>query len=136
MTVLDLDRAVLGELESFLNKGLLVALVADRDLSRSGIEVDFFNRKARMPAGPALLAHRTGADLITAYVSFQEHGIKIIFKGPFAVNRKNPEKQEATRVTQVLADAFAEEISADPTSWHMQQRIFIDDKDFKERVDL
>ncbi len=136
MTVLDLDRAVLGELESFLNKGLLVALVADRDLSRSGIEVDFFNRKARMPAGPALLAHRTGADLITAYVSFQERGINIIFKGPFSVNREYPEKQEVTRVTQVLADAFAEEISADPTSWHMQQRIFIDDKDFKERVDL
>lgn len=135
MTVLDLNRDVIDELEEFLNQGLLVALVADRDLSRSGIEVNFFNRKARMPAGPALLALRTEADLITAYVSYSDKGICVKFKGPFEVNRNNSEKDEVQRITQVLANAFAEDISENPTSWHMQQRIFIDDEDFKERSD-
>jgi lauroyl/myristoyl acyltransferase len=35
-------------------------------------------------------------------------------------------------VTQVLAQRFEDAIAADPKSWHMQQRIFID-ADFKER---
>jgi KDO2-lipid IV(A) lauroyltransferase len=133
MKVLDLDKSVIDQLEGFLNQGSLVALVADRDLSRSGIDVDFFNRKARMPAGPALLALRTKADLITAFVSFTEIGIHITFKGPFLINRGADSKIEVQRVTQELANAFAEDISADPASWHMQQRIFIDDADFLER---
>ena len=133
MKVLDLDKSVIDQLEGFLNQGSLVALVADRDLSRSGIDVNFFNRKARMPAGPALLALRTRADLITAFVSFTDSGIHIKFKGPFRVNRDAELKIEVERVTQALANAFAEDISADPASWHMQQRIFIDDADFIER---
>ena len=44
--------------------GGLVCLVADRDLSASGVEVDFFGETARMPAGPALLAQQTGALLL------------------------------------------------------------------------
>jgi lauroyl/myristoyl acyltransferase len=133
MKVLDLDKSVTDQLEGFLNQGSLVALVADRDLSRSGIDVNFFNRRARMPAGPALLALRTKADLITAFVSFTEIGIHIKFKGPFSVNRGADSKIEVARVTQELANAFAEDISADPASWHMQQRIFIDESDFIER---
>lgn len=134
MKVLDLNASVTDQLETFLNQGHLVALVADRDLSRSGIDVNFFNRKARMPAGPALLAYRTKADLITAYVSFTENGIKIKFQGPFEVNRGRELKIEVERVTQVLADSFARDIASDPASWHMQQRIFIDDEDFAERA--
>ena len=34
------------------------ACSADRDLTEHGVEVDFFGEPARMPAGPAALAHR------------------------------------------------------------------------------
>ena len=56
-----------------------MALAADRDLSKSGIDVTFFGGPARMPAGPALLAIRTGAPLINAYVSYTQIGIHIDF---------------------------------------------------------
>ena len=36
-----------------LQAGKLIALVADRDLSATGIDVKFFDGVARMPAGPA-----------------------------------------------------------------------------------
>ena len=38
------------------------ALLADRDLTATGVQVDFFGETARMPAGPAALAvaHRGG----------------------------------------------------------------------------
>lgn len=126
--VLDLEAKVTGELTSRLNDGELVALVADRDLSQSGVDVDFFGSNARMPAGPALLAYRTKAHLITAYVSYMSFGIKIKFSGPFKVDRQNSESQEVQRLTQSLANQFAKDIRNEPSSWHMQQRIFIDRK--------
>ena len=124
--VLDLAESVTDELISKLNAGKLVALVADRDLSKSGISVDFFGATARMPAGPALLAYRTSADLIVAFVSYRPNGIHIKFSGPIEVQRSRPERDEVERVTQVLARSFENDINSDPTSWHMLQRIFVD----------
>ena len=128
MKVLDLESDVIGELERLLRSGALVALVSDRDLSKSGIEVEFFGARARMPAGPGLLAHRTGADLLVAYVGYRNEGIHIRFTGPVEVDRSLDEREEVARVTQALAKIFESDISQDPTSWHMQQRIFVDTK--------
>ena len=117
------------ELEDILNRGGLVALVADRDLSKSGISVEFFNARAKMPAGPALLALRTEATLITAYVAYNKTGIHINFSGPFSLDpglRFESESEKVSSLTQLLANQFVRDISKDPTSWHMQQRIFID----------
>jgi KDO2-lipid IV(A) lauroyltransferase len=52
MEVLALDSRSIVTLAQRLREGHLVALVADRDLSKSGIDVDFFAGPARMPAGP------------------------------------------------------------------------------------
>jgi len=133
MSVLDLNSQVLNELESRLKKGALVALVAHRDLSKSGVTVNFFNGKARMPAGPALLAYRTNAVLITAYVSYTKNGIQIDFSGPFKADKKESESSEVSRLSQELANQFERDISKAATSWHMQQRIFIDE-DFQVRT--
>lgn len=125
MTVLDLEEKVTEQLANFLREGKLVALVADRDLSRSGVDVKFFGANARMPAGPALLAIKTDANLITAYVSFTTSGINIKFSGPFLVRRGESESGEVQRLTQELANQFAMDIKSEPSSWHMQQRIFV-----------
>ena len=39
-----------------LRDGLVVGLLADRDLAGNGIEVEFFGEKTTLPGGPALLA--------------------------------------------------------------------------------
>ena len=132
MQVLDLNAGVLGHLERLLNAGELVALVSDRDLSKSGINVDFFGKTARMPAGPAVLAQKTGADLITAFVAYSKAGIEIYFSPPIAVDRTANQADETARLTQEIANNFAAQILQHTESWHMQQRIFID-KDFAER---
>jgi len=128
MKVFDIDGSVIQELEEILRRGGLVALVADRDLSKSGITVDFFDSFAKMPAGPALLALRTGASLITAFVAYTKNGIHINFSGPFNLDSAESGKSESGKVialTQKLADQFSRDITRDPTSWHMQQRIFL-----------
>ena len=133
MNVLDLNAGVIGDLEKILReKKEMVALVSDRDLSKSGIDVNFFGATARMPAGPAILAYNTGADLITAYVAYRPEGIEVFFTPPVHINKDVERSEEIVRVTQVIASRFEDAISKDLTSWHMQQRIFIDE-DFVER---
>ena len=131
MEALPLDGRVMGTLASRLREGKLVALVADRDLSRSGIDVEFFDGIARMPAGPALLAIRTGADLITAYVSYTDFGIHIDFR-KVEIASGETEAERVSKTVQLCADNFASGISEHPQDWHMLQRIWVDG-DFVER---
>jgi KDO2-lipid IV(A) lauroyltransferase len=131
MEALPLDGRVMGTLANRLREGKLVALVADRDLSRTGIDVNFFDGVARMPAGPALLAIRTGADLLTAFVSYTKGGIHIEFR-KVEIASGESESERVSKTVQKCADNFADGITANPEDWHMLQRIWVDG-DFVER---
>ena len=132
MEVLPLDGRVLGTLAQRLRHGALVALVADRDLSRTGIDVEFFGGPSRMPAGPALLALKTNAPLITAFVSYTDTGIHIDFKLIILPSARS-EAQKVSEIVQMTATHFEEGISEHPEDWHMLQRIWTDG-DFVERT--
>jgi len=132
MEVLPLDGRVLNALQDRLNEGALVALVSDRDLSRSGIEIEFFGGKARMPAGPALLALRTKAPLITAIVSYTDNGVHIEFRN-VVLPSGGDESSKVQEIVQMTAQYFEDGISKNPHDWHMLQRIWVDG-DFKERT--
>ena len=132
MEVLPLDGRVLGTLAQRLRQGALVALVADRDLSRTGIDVEFFGGPSRMPAGPALLALKTNAPLITAFVSYTDSGIHIDFK-LIILPSAGSEAQKVSEIVQMTAKHFEEGISEHPEDWHMLQRIWTDG-DFVERT--
>jgi phosphatidylinositol dimannoside acyltransferase len=126
MEVLDLDSRSIAVLSQRLRAGKLVALVADRDLSKNGIPVNFFGTGGQMPAGPALLAIQTGADLITAFVKYEEVGIRIIFGEAIAVPETGSVSEKAAAMTQVFADRFAEQLAVNTVDWHMLQRIWRD----------
>ncbi len=134
MEVLPLDSRSMATLARRLREGGLVALVADRDLSKTGVSVNFFGHIARMPAGPAVLAINTGAPLLTAYVSYTSTGIRIDFH-LIAIPDVGSTQDRVALTVQRCADHFARGIAADPQDWHMLQRIWID-SDFKERVDV
>jgi KDO2-lipid IV(A) lauroyltransferase len=132
MEVLPLDGRVLGTLAQRLRQGALVALIADRDLSRSGINVDFFGGPSRMPAGPALLALKTGAPLIIAFVSYTETGIHIDFN-EVLLPTTGSDEAKVSQTVQSMATQFEHGISKHPEDWHMLQRIWTDG-DFVERT--
>jgi lauroyl/myristoyl acyltransferase len=131
MEVLDLDSRVIATLAQRLRAGKMIALVADRDLSRSGVNVNFAGGPARMPGGPALLALQTGAPLITAYVKYEELGIRIIFEGPIPIPEYGSQSEKVVIMTQACADRFATHIKSSTSDWHMLQRIWVDG-DFHE----
>lgn len=123
MEVLDLDARVMKTLENRLRAGRLIALVADRDLSAHGVEVDFFNRVAKFPAGPAKLAIETGATLVTAFIRYTDTGIRVHFSTPLITSGKS-----VNEVVQAIATNFEAEIAEYPEDWHMLQRVFLEDQ--------
>jgi len=132
MEALPLDGRVLPTLSQRIRSGCVIALAADRDLSRSGIDVTFFGGPARMPAGPAILALKTGAPLICVMISYTEKGIHIDFS-LVPIPAVGTEAERIAQIVQNSADLFAQGISAYPHDWHMMQRIWIDG-DFKDRA--
>jgi KDO2-lipid IV(A) lauroyltransferase len=119
-----------GTLARRLRDGGLVCLVADRDLSASGVEVDFFGAAARMPAGPALLAQQTGALLLPVTLWYDDSPV---MRGrvhpPIEVPTEGTRREKAAAMTQALADAFAGGIAEHPEDWHMLQRLWLADLD-------
>jgi KDO2-lipid IV(A) lauroyltransferase len=119
-----------GTLARRLRDGGLVCLVADRDLSASGVEVSFFGDTARMPAGPALLAQHTGALLLPATLWYDDSPV---MRGqvypPIEVPPSGTRAEKTSVMTQALADAFATGIADHPEDWHMLQRLWVADLD-------
>jgi lauroyl/myristoyl acyltransferase len=129
--VLSIDNRSFVTLLKRAEEKRLIALVADRDLSKSGIDVQFFGHPARMPAGPALLAVKTGIPLIVAHVSYTERGIHIDFHD-VPLETQGSDDEKISYLVQRCAELFEVGISARPEDWHMLQRIWIDG-DFVDR---
>jgi lauroyl/myristoyl acyltransferase len=116
-----------------LRAGAMLCLLADRDLTSSGVEVSFFGSPARFPAGPAALALSTGAPLLPVTLWYPAPGEPPGWCGrihpavePPAVGSR---QEKIAAMTQALADIFAEAIAAHPTDWHMLQRVWLADVD-------
>ena len=128
--VLSIDSRSFATLIKRAREKRLIALVADRDLSASGVDVNFFGFPARMPAGPALLAIKTGIPLVVAHVSYTQSGIHIEFTS-VDVSEDGSESERVAKMTQRMASLFEKGIAAHPQDWHMLQRIWTDGN-FKE----
>jgi KDO2-lipid IV(A) lauroyltransferase len=119
-----------GVMAQRLRKGKLVCLVADRDLSNTAVEVDFFGEKALMPVGSAALAIQTGAALMPVscwFVGEDEWGAEVHDEIP--VPEHGDRREKAAVMTQQLATVFEKAIREHPEDWHMLQRIFVADLD-------
>lgn len=124
--VLGLDSRAFVTLMKRAREKRLIALVADRDLSSSGIPVNFFGHTAKMPAGPAVLAIKEGLPLVVAHVSYTKLGIHIDFHQIEVASVGSDEERIAVTV-QNMASTFAIGIAEHPEDWHMLQRIWIDE---------
>jgi len=109
----------------------LVCLMADRDLTRSGVAVEFFGEITRMPAGPAKLAIETGAALLPAYCWFESDGWGIRVHDPLETSGGDVDE-----IIQALADSFAEGIAGHPADWHMLQPQWVADLPESRRARL
>jgi KDO2-lipid IV(A) lauroyltransferase len=112
-----------------LRAGNLVCLPADRDVTGSGTEVEFFGEKARMMGGCAALAERTGAALFPAILWYEGERWGIFVDKEIPVPPEGDRKQKVAEMMQDLARSFEAGIRAHPADWHMLQRVFVADLD-------
>jgi lauroyl/myristoyl acyltransferase len=126
MTILPLTGGdgALPRLEQWVRSGGLVCLLGDRDLTRTGVEVELCGQRARLPRGPALLARRTGAPLVPVTLHYAGRDLTIRFHPPVP----HADGDDGLRaMTQGVADAFGRALREHPEDWHMMQRVFLDE---------
>lgn len=118
------------KLLSLLREGHTIALVADRNIGGRGIEVEFFGEKTALPAGPAVMALRTGAALLAGASYFQPGaGHRMAVLPPIeAPERGAPDR--AAVMTQELAGRFEQLIREAPAQWHLVQPNWPSDREF------
>jgi KDO2-lipid IV(A) lauroyltransferase len=117
------DRAPAKVLAERLRENKVVCLLADRDLTSTGVPVTFFGEQTMMPAGPAHLAASTGAALLPVGLWFTEDGWVFRIHPPIRVAGT----ARVPAATQALADIFAADIAAHPADWHMLQKLWLAD---------
>ena len=102
----------------------VVCLLCDRDLERNGVEVEFFRERTTLPAGPAMMALRTGAALVPVGVYFTEeyNGHLAIVRPPVSTVRHGGRlRDDVVRITQSLAHELEFLIRRAPEQWHLFQ---------------
>ena len=125
MRIEPLDERAGTALLAVLKAGEVVGLLCDRDIQGNGIEVEFFNERVRMPAGPATLALRTGAALVAAacYVGPGSDHFAVITP-PIVAEREGRLRDDVTRVTQAIARELEGLIARAPEQWYVLQARF------------
>lgn len=107
----------------------VVALLCDRDINGSGVEVTFFGEKTTLPSGPAALALRTGAPLLPTAVYDQARNHHGVVLPPIPTERRGTFRADVARITQALADSLEQLIRRAPEQWHLMQPNWPSDRD-------
>lgn len=112
----------------------IVCLLCDRGIGGSGVEVEFFGEKTRLPAGPATLALRSGAPILPTAIyqrGKMHHGV---VRAPLATDRRGKLRDDVARVTQDLARELEILIRAAPEQWHLLQPNWPSDPGYRAEV--
>jgi phosphatidylinositol dimannoside acyltransferase len=112
---------VASTLVRLLSENHIITLVADRDLTGRGVEVEMFGHKRLMPAGPALLSLSTGAPLCVCAVFTTSEGWHTVIGPPVEIEPSGAMRQDVTAATRVIASGFERFIASAPADWHMFQ---------------
>jgi phosphatidylinositol dimannoside acyltransferase len=118
-----------AKLLELLAENQIITLVADRDLSGRGVDVDMFGAPRRLPAGPAYLALTANAPLCVCAVFTTPAGWHTTIGPPVEIERSGVMREDVTALTKVIAAGFERSIASAPTDWHMFQPAWEDGAD-------
>ncbi len=107
----------LRELFKVLRRNEILALLVDWGYHADGIPVRLFGAWTTLPAGPAVLAAKTGAIIAPMAIRRNERGrMEVETFGWWDVPSSDP--ADLQRATQRIADALEATIRAAPTQWY------------------
>jgi phosphatidylinositol dimannoside acyltransferase len=128
ISVIGLNDQAGAVLLDTLSQNKTVALLSDRDIQNNGIAVTFFGEQVSLPPGPAVMALRTGAPLLTAacYAGPLD-GHHAVINPPIQFERSGKFRADVAALTQVIAFELEGLIRRAPEQWHDLQPRFQND---------
>jgi len=124
MNVVALGDGAAREVLAALGRNDIVCLLCDRDIQRTGVDVEFFGERTTLPPGPAMLSLRTGAPLLPTAVYFTDRtdGHLGVVRTPLTIERSGDGlRADVATLTQLLAHELEHLIRRAPQQWHMMQ---------------
>src|SRR6185295_16727800 len=96
----------------------ILALIIDWGYRPDDVPVRLFGAWTTLPAGPAMLAAKTGAAIVHVAIrrSDDRQRFLVTYGDPIVVTSTEP--AEIQRATQAVADALAGTIAAAPEQWY------------------
>lgn len=122
ISIIPLEAGKSGDLLRALAAGKVLCLLADRDLAGNGVKLDFFGEETTLPGGPATLALRSGAALVTCAV-YHYPGRKhfAVINPEIECSRTGSLRSDVGRITREIARHLEVLIRRAPEQWHMFQ---------------
>lgn len=131
MTIYGAAPGVTADLVREAENGAVVAILADRDLKGTGLEIDFFGEAATFPVGAASVALRAGVPLLVGGVFERRlpdgrRGWYVEFSGVIEL----PEEREGAveALTREVVGKLEEFVARHPEQWHVFQPFWIADR--------
>jgi len=123
--VIPLDSSAFRVLMAAATEGnSVICLLADRDISGTGVEVDFFGERAKLPGGPGLLSLRTGSPLLPVVIYDRGATRECRVLAPLWPERTGRLREDVSLTTQRMAGELECLISGDPAQWHVLSEIW------------
>lgn len=118
LEVIYLEDAVRKTLRKMKKNGI-VCIVGDRDYTNDGVEVEFFGKKTKFPAGAILMGLRTGAAVIPAFaVRVGICKYDVIFEDPLELKSKGYKQDEMKEDLMKWVKVMEKYVRTYPTQWY------------------
>lgn len=117
------------EMIRVLRSGGTLTLLFDRPMSAArGVRVRFFDRWTAVPAGPAVLALKTGAEIVPAYmIRRPDKSFESILFPPIRWTPSGNREQDIQNIMQKLMDTLQSAVNMRPDQWYMFRPMWPDD---------
>lgn len=123
--VIPLGRAVRKSLDILKNNGLL-ALVGDRDFTGKGLIMDFFDKPAILPEGPAALSLKTGASIVPGFMLRNpDDTFTLRIEKPIEFSSTGKKDEDMKQLMKKYVKIFEQYIRRYPDQWYMFRRFWV-----------
>lgn len=111
-----------------LHKNGLVVVLFDRPMRLDqGVPVRFFDRVTALPAGPAVIAHHTGATVLPGYIfRHEDHTFRTEIFPSVTKGLTGQKDRDVRKVMQNLAESLERAIRKRPDQWYMFRPMWTD----------
>ena len=106
------------EMLKMLSDGKVIGMLMDQDAGRDGIFVDFFQRPAAAPKGPAFLARMKNAPIVPAFITENMDGTHtVLIQKPIWVDQTQDKEKDIWVATQQLTKIIEQHVITYPQEW-------------------